>query len=240
MRWEASADSLQACSITSICPPPQCRRWQLPPVTFIVLAVFLVHPPSSLALPSIFFDLGSIDIQPLDEQGSILRICTEFHVSNISLGPGVAAAKLQFSPDGPSAVSYSSSDVLCADGVERGGRYRVQIMLVDDRDGSELPAQSPPGASSQPSVFVTVFTNVAAAAATDTHTSFQTCSRCSSAGTARLPSPLLHTALCFSRPRHISPSWCATAHTFPFLICSPRPTMVACTCSHPLLHLFSP
>ena len=176
MPWSARTGSLQApharyaCSSASFCLPPLCRRLPLIP---IALAVILLHPQSSLALPSIFFDLGSIDIQPLDEQGSVLRICTEFHVSNISLRRGAAAVKLQFSPDGPSAVSYSSNDALCADGVERGGRYRVQIMLVDDRDGSELPAQSPPpGSSSQHNVFMTVVINVAAAAATDTHTSF--------------------------------------------------------------------
>jgi hypothetical protein len=35
-----------------------------------------------------FFDLGSIDIQPLDEQGSVLRICTEFRVNYISAARG--------------------------------------------------------------------------------------------------------------------------------------------------------
>jgi hypothetical protein len=106
--------------------------------------------PASFALPSIFFNLESIDIQPSDDDGSRLRVCTEFHASNVTLGRGAAAVKLQFSPDGPSAIAHSTGDAVCVDGVERGGRYRAAILLVHDRDGSELPVQPPPpGASSQ-------------------------------------------------------------------------------------------
>ena len=118
----------------------------------VALFTFMIAPPSSCALPSIFFNLESIDIQPLNEQGSMLRVCTEFGVAGITLGRGSTAAKLLFSPDGPSATSHTTLDALCVDGLERGGRYRAQLVLVDDIDGSQLPVQAPPpGASSKPS-----------------------------------------------------------------------------------------
>jgi hypothetical protein len=153
MLWTAGlpASHTRICTSSAIAsrPYPLTRQQQLPQITLIILVMFLLPTPSSLALPSVFFNLDSIDIQPLDDPGSILRVCTEFHVSDITLGPGIAAVKLEFSPDGPSAVSYASNDAVCADGVERGGRYRARIMLVDDRDGSQLPARAPPpGASS--------------------------------------------------------------------------------------------
>jgi hypothetical protein len=122
----------------------------LPPVMLFALFTFMIPAPSSCALPSIFFNLDYIDIQPLNDQESILRVCTEFRVAGITLGRGLAAAKLSFSPDGPSATSHTTQDAMCVDGVERGGRYRAQLMLVDDIDGSELPVRSPPpGASSK-------------------------------------------------------------------------------------------
>ncbi len=123
----------------------------LPPVMLFALLTFMIPAPSSCALPSIYFNLESIDIQPLNDQESILRVCTEFRVAGITLGRGLAAAKLLFSPDGPSALSHTTQDAMCVDGVERGGRYRAQLMLVDDIDGSELPVRPPPpGASSKP------------------------------------------------------------------------------------------
>ena len=126
MPWTAGLPAPHSRIVTSSAfasrPYPLTRQHQLPQIMLIILVMFLVPTPSSLALPSIFFNLESIDIQPLDDQGSILRICTEFHASDITLGPGIAAVKLEFSPDGPSAVSYASNEPLCADGVERGGR----------------------------------------------------------------------------------------------------------------------
>ena len=170
-------------------PSALIRQPHLPPALALIFLIIICFPPQSLSSPSIFFNLESIDIQPMDDLGSYLRVCAEFLLSNITLGRGLVAAKLQFSPDGPSAVSHTASDVLCVDGVERGGRYRAQIMLVDDRDGSELPSQlPPPGFSSQrldslhaqhalfhlshPALII-----------------LQVCSKCSSVGTARQPSP---------------------------------------------------
>ena len=140
-------------SITRRSPASHNKQQRiLPPVMLFALLTFMFPAPSSCALPSIYFNLESIDIQPLNDQESILRVCTEFRVAGITLGRGLAAAKLLFSPDGPSALSHTTQDAMCVDGVERGGRYRAQLVLVDDIDGSQLPVQAPPpGASSKPS-----------------------------------------------------------------------------------------
>jgi hypothetical protein len=149
---------VHACRASSIINPrPSPRSWRMlppPALMFITFVSILVFLPWSVALPSVFFNLESIDIQPMDDQGSLLRVCAEYHASNVTLAQGIAAVKLHFSPDGPSATSYAPSDALCVHGVERGGRYRAQIMLIDDRDGSELNVQSPPpGASSENFLF---------------------------------------------------------------------------------------
>ena len=144
-----SAHDARAAS-SSIRPRASSRTGQLSRAVMIFILIMFMSPPASFALPSIFFNLESIDIQPLDEGGSRLRVCAEFHASNVTLGRGVAAAKLKFSPDGPSAIAHATGDAVCVDGVERGGRYRASIVLIDDRDGSELPVQPPPpGVSSQ-------------------------------------------------------------------------------------------
>ena len=150
MRWHFSSGRAE---VPARCP--SSRSGRMPPALMLATIVSLMLSlPPSFALPSVFFNLESIDIQPMDDQGSLLRVCAEYHASNVTLARGSAAVKLQFSPDGPSATSYAPSDVLCVDGIERGGRYRAQIMLIDDRDGSELNVQSPPpGASSENFLF---------------------------------------------------------------------------------------